>query len=75
MRPKQLQVGTTVLVKADGLTYEGTVTELLDSQFIYHITHINNQPSPMARSHKWEKFCFYKNTFEWSVKKRTIDGL
>ena len=64
-------IGDTVTVTdyADKRVYRGTVIEALDSQFIYHVTHIDNEPNPMRPGNRWEKFCFYKDKHrDWIIK-------
>jgi hypothetical protein len=64
-------VGATVLVTTEDYTYTGIVLEVLDSQFLYKVTHVNNQPSPCSRMHSWEKFCFFTDV--WKLKPTAID--
>ena len=65
------QIGDTVVVVTKDYTYTGTVTDILDTQFIYSVTHINNTPSPMKRANSWEKFCFFSDP--WKIKPMAID--
>lgn len=61
-----------VVVEADDLTFKGTVTEVLSSQFMYRVTHVNGAPSPVSPNHNWEKFCFYQD--DWSFQSVPIDS-
>jgi hypothetical protein len=63
--------GDTVVVVSEDFTYTGVVTDVLSSQFIYEVTHVNNQRSPSSHAHSWKKFCFF--TDDWKIKKIPID--